>query len=182
MTSQLEIDQRNGELTLHTGRAGVGSKVGHDLTLRVGRWSAQAALEDTGTVSRLRLVAVLSSLEVLRGDGGLKPLSDKDKRTILSNAMDTLKATAHPELVLEADGLSVGEGSSRVEGQMTLAGARRPQVVDLTVTRRDGRVGVTARAEVVQSQFGIKPYSGMMGALKVRDAVEVRAELSLSQP
>ena len=36
-----------------------------------------------------------------------------------------------------------------------------------------------ATTSVVQTQFGIKPYSGFLGALKVRDAVEVRAEVAL---
>jgi polyisoprenoid-binding protein YceI len=182
MTSRIEIDQRAGDLTLHTGRAGVGSKVGHDLTLRVGRWSAQADLDDAGDLSALRLVAALDSLEVLRGDGGLKPLSEKDKKTILANAMDTMKARAHPELSLDAPDLRVAAGQSRITGQVSLAGATRPQIVDLTVTRAGGQVQVQARCDLVQSDFGIKPYSGMLGALKVRDAVEVRADLTISAP
>jgi hypothetical protein len=32
---------------------------------------------------------------------------------------------------------------------------------------------------VVQTQFGIKPYSAMLGTLKISDAVEVRATLTL---
>lgn len=182
MTSRIEIDQRAGDLTLHTGRAGVGSKVGHDLTLRVGRWSAQADLDDAGDLSALRLVAALDSLEVLRGDGGLKPLSEKDKKTILANAMDTMKARAHPELSLDAPDLRVAAGQSQIAGQVSVAGATRPQIVDLTVTRASGQVQVQARCDLVQSEFGIKPYSGMLGALKVRDAVEVRADLTISAP
>jgi hypothetical protein len=34
-------------------------------------------------------------------------------------------------------------------------------------------------ATVVQSEFGIKPYSAMFGALKVLDAVEIHAEVRL---
>jgi len=37
----------------------------------------------------------------------------------------------------------------------------------------------TVTTTVVQSGFGIKPYSAMLGALRVRDAVEVRAEVRL---
>ena len=46
-----------------------------------------------------------------------------------------------------------------------MAGATRPLTAELTP---DG-----GRATVVQSQWGIKPYRGLMGALKVRDDVEV---------
>jgi hypothetical protein len=34
---------------------------------------------------------------------------------------------------------------------------------------------------VIQSEFGIKPYSAMLGALKVLDPVEIRAEVQLAQ-
>ena len=41
----------------------------------------------------------------------------------------------------------------------------------------DGQV--SGRATVTQSEWGIKPYSGLFGTLKVRDEVEVVAEGSL---
>jgi polyisoprenoid-binding protein YceI len=175
MPSEKIVDQTAGEITLHTGRQGVGSAVGHDLTLRVGAWSATAQLDQQGRATGVRVVAQLASLEVVRGDGGLKPLSDKDRRTILDNALRTLKATQHPELVFEATGLALGEGRTRVEGTVSLAGSSAPQTVDVVVSA----ASLTATAEVVQTAFGIKPYSGMLGALKVRDAVEVRATVDL---
>jgi hypothetical protein len=39
---------------------------------------------------------------------------------------------------------------------------------------------VSARATVKQSDWGIEPYSGLFGTLKVRDAVDVVGEASLS--
>ncbi len=38
-----------------------------------------------------------------------------------------------------------------------------------------------AEATVVQSEYGIKPYSGFLGALRVRDAVQVTVDVDLSQ-
>lgn len=181
MTTQIQLDQSCGDLTLHTGRAGLGSRVGHDLTLRVGRWSAQATV-DGQRLTGLRLVAALSSLEVVRGDGGLKPLSDKDKQTILSSAATALRASTCPEVVFEATDLQVDEGQSTVTGRLSLAGAVEPQAVQMHLTRDRDRVRVQGHAEVVQSAYGIAPYSGMLGALKVRDAVEIRAELSVTAP
>jgi hypothetical protein len=35
---------------------------------------------------------------------------------------------------------------------------------------------------VTQSEWGIKPYRGMMGALKVRDTVEVVIDVALAAP
>ena len=174
MSEQISADQTHGELTLHTGRQGVGSKVGHDLTIRVGRWTGEATV-DGRALFDVRVVADLTSLEVVRGDGGLKPLTDKDRATILGNAAGALGTAKHPELVFVAPGLHSAEGATTVVGRVTLAGKTQPLALDLVVTGRS----VSLRAELLQSAFGIKPYSGLLGALRVRDMVEIRAELSL---
>ena len=38
------------------------------------------------------------------------------------------------------------------------------------------------RLEIVQTEWGIKPYRGLMGALKVRDEVEIVIEARLPAP
>jgi hypothetical protein len=38
---------------------------------------------------------------------------------------------------------------------------------------------VTGRTSLTQSKFGIKPFSAMMGALKVKDNVEIEFEADL---
>ncbi|MCU1588706.1 MAG: YceI family protein [Frankiales bacterium] len=174
MTDKIRVDQENGELTLRTGRQGVGSKVGHDLTIRVGQWSAEATV-DGNVVFDLRVVADLTSLQVVTGDGGLKPLTDKDRKTILSNAADTLGTRAHPELVFVSSVPHRAEGTNTLTGDLTLAGVTKSQQLAVLVTGR----AVLARGEVKQTDFGIKPYSGLLGALKVRDMVEIQAEVEL---
>jgi hypothetical protein len=39
-----------------------------------------------------------------------------------------------------------------------------------------------AEATVMQSDHGIKPYTGFLGALRVRDAVDVAVDVDLSKP
>ena len=56
------------------------------------------------------------------------------------------------------------------------AGQTRPVTLDLTGSP-DGRL--KGSIAVVQSQFGIKPFSAMMGALKVKDEVEVSFDVAL---
>ena len=63
-----------------------------------------------------------------------------------------------------------------MEGTLTLLGVDRParlEVADLG----GGRYRVTGR--VVQSDYGIRPYSAFLGALKLADPVEVEAEIEL---
>jgi polyisoprenoid-binding protein YceI len=64
-----------------------------------------------------------------------------------------------------------------VAGELTLAGATRPLAFDVDLD--GGRVRATAL--VTQSEFGVKPYSTLFGALKVADEVRVELDAALPQ-
>ena len=64
-----------------------------------------------------------------------------------------------------------------VEGELTLIGNVRPIAFELAVDA-DGKV--SGNAVVKQSEWGIKPYSTLFGALKVADDVEVTFEARLA--
>jgi hypothetical protein len=51
-----------------------------------------------------------------------------------------------------------------------MAGTTNPASFELALDER-GRV--TGTLPVIQSEWGIKPYRALMGALKVRDAVDI---------
>ena len=74
-------------------------------------------------------------------------------------------------LTLFADGLVV-------EGELSMAGSAQPVTAELTVG--DGGA-IRGTIPLAQSNWGIKPYRGLMGALKVRDEVEIVIEARLAQ-
>jgi len=145
-----EVGPAEATLTVKTYREGVAAKVGHDLVIVVGRWSAKIGDDDT-----VELSADPRSLEIREGLRGAKPLSDRDRREILKNIEQKVLGTQPIEYRGAADG----------SGELTMAGATRPLTVERTP---DG-----GRATITQSEWGIKPYRGLMGAVKVRDEVEV---------
>ena len=59
-----------------------------------------------------------------------------------------------------------------------MAGVTRPLTAQLTV--EDGG-SIRGTIPLRQSDWGIKPYRGLMGALKVRDEVTVAIEASLDR-
>jgi polyisoprenoid-binding protein YceI len=173
------LGPEHGALTLHTGRAGAASKAGHDLTLLVGAWTGSATTDEAGALTHLRLVADVGSLQVVRGDGGLKPLTDKDRGTIVEHAFATMKHAQHPEVIFETDSVQLDQGSGRLTGHVTIAGVTRPLTVEVTHSRDGETTRAQATAAITQTEFGIKPYSGMLGALRVRDLVEVRCAITV---
>jgi len=68
-----------GSLQIKTYREGVAAKVGHDLVIEVGTW--EATMDDEA----VELHADSTSLRVLSGERGVKPLSDHDRDEIIKN-------------------------------------------------------------------------------------------------
>ena len=165
---------------LQTGRAGLAARAGHDLTIEVTRWSAQVQVPaaDAGGVTAATVSAELDlgSLEVRAGSGGAKPLSDRDRREIkktMSGILGGGTASFTSSRIVLA-----GAGGG-IEGTLTVNGKTGP--VRLQVSEpAPGRYRGTAK--VVQSAFGIKPYVGFFGALKLNDEVTVEFEVTLPSP
>lgn len=169
------VGPSHGSLLLHTGVEGKAALLGHALTIKVAEWACTTT-HDGETPVAVELRAQLPQLEIVAGEGGLKPLSDKDKRTIVKNARKTLKTDRHPEAVFSTTAVQQAGAGWSLLGNLTVGGVIRQIAVDVTVS--DGQV-VEARTSVVQSDHGIAPYSLMLGALQVRDKVEVRLEARL---
>jgi polyisoprenoid-binding protein YceI len=169
----------SGRIVLTTLRDGLAAQAGHDLTLLLGRWSAELVVGDDLALTSLEVRIDMGSLVVRTGTGGLKPLSDRDKREITVTARKVLAVQRHPEASFSATAFEPArDGGGVITGTLDLAGRSRP--LRLSVSQ-PGLGDYRATATIVQSDFGIKPYSGFLGALKVRDAVEVQVEVTLPE-
>ncbi len=149
-------------------------KVGHDLIIDVGEWEAAAEISADGTLSAVQLHAQPRSLQVREGLHGIKPLTDKDRASIHKTIDE--KILAGRPIAFRSTAVEPGDGGLTVRGELELAGTSRPASFELTAAA-DGRVRGTL--PVTQSEWGIKPYRGMMGALKVRDTLEVVIDVAL---
>ncbi len=179
-TGSFRLGPETGRVVIKTGRAGLAAKAGHDLTIEVTRWSAQVEVpgEDAGGVTAAKVTADLDlgSLEVREGTGGAKPLTDNDRREIkkqISNILGSATASFASSKVIR-----FGASGGAIEGTLTLNGKTRPLRLQVT---EPGAGRYRGTATVPQSAFGIKPYSGFFGALKLRDEVTAEFEVDLSK-
>jgi polyisoprenoid-binding protein YceI len=177
-TGTFRLGPDNAALQVNTYREGMGAKVGHDLVLDVTRWEATVELAADPAASSIRLTADPRSLEVREGRGGLKPLTDKDRGEIRKTIEGKVLGDSPIAFASRSvrDG-GAGSGALVVEGDLTLAGQTHPVTAELAVAG-DGHV--TGTIPVAQTTWGIKPYRGLMGALKVRDDVEVVIDARLA--
>jgi polyisoprenoid-binding protein YceI len=161
----------NASLHVETGRSGAAAKAGHDLTIDVGSW--EATLE-VGDASSLQLSADPTSLHVREGKGGMQALGDDDKADIRKTIdKDVLKKKS---ITFQSTSVEQAGDSLKVTGDLEMGGKTKP--VSFELSESDG--ALTGTAVVKQTDWSIKPYSALFGALKVNDEVKVVVEGKLS--
>jgi polyisoprenoid-binding protein YceI len=130
---------------------------------------------DDGAPASVELAADATSLHVREGTGGMKALDDDDRKSIRGTIDDDVlkrKAIEFRSTAVQA----AGEGRWNVQGDLTLVGKAAPLAFDLAI----GEGGaLKASAAITQSNWGIKPYSALFGALKVADEVTVSLDTNL---
>lgn len=122
----------------------------------------------------MQLEVDVDSLQVLQGEGGVTPLSGPEKGIVRANALKSLDAKKFPKIRFAADDIAKTAGGYRLTGTVEIHGTSRPQVVDLAVGEDGGDWVLSAEVSVTQSDFKVKPYSLLMGTMKVADEVTVR--------
>lgn len=169
----MELGPDQGTVKVRTGVAGSASRMGHRLVLNVEDWSAD--VDTAGGTIAFR--AALDSLSVESGSGGVTPLTVVDKQVIRRNAAKVLETPDHPEVTFASTEVTQDDDVVTVTGELTIHGQTQP--LTATITLRGGRA--TASIPVVQTDFGIRPYSAMLGQLKVSDEVSVDLDITMPE-
>jgi len=158
---------------IFTYREGLLSSLGHDLELAVGRFEVRVD-EDARTVEARFDAASLQVVRALRG-GVETTLSEGDRQTIEDNLRrHVLESPRHPEIRYRSTRVvDVEGGGFDVDGRLTLHGSERP----LAVSLRPAGDRYVGEVSLHQPDFGIRPYSALLGAIKVKPDVLVRLDL-----
>ena len=101
-------------------------------------------------------------------------LSDRDKRKIESTIQDdVLETRRHPEIRFTSTDVRVEGDTATIRGTLALHGRTKPLEVR---ARKEGAKWI-AETTLHQPDFGITPYTAMMGTLRIKPDVRVRIEL-----
>lgn len=168
-----EFGPQNGKMVVKVYREGMAKKAGHDLIIDVNSWKATATIAENPADSSFTASADVGSFNVREGVGGVKPLSEGDKADIKKNI--TQKILTSPEISFTSTAVQQSGDSATVTGDLRIMGKTNPATVKLT---QEGNK-VKGSLSVVQSKWGIKPFQAMMGALKVKDQVDIELEANL---
>lgn len=171
-----EFGPSNGHLYVKTYKDGVAKAMGHDLTLEVTAWQAEVVVDEDPGKASVSASASAKTFTVVEGHGGAKALRDKDKADIVKNIDNKiLKTDEHSDIVFKSTGVKATGDHYDVTGDLTIMGKTSPatMVIDVNGSNAKGSVSVK------QTDFGVKPFSAMMGALKIKDNVDINFELNV---
>jgi polyisoprenoid-binding protein YceI len=164
-----ELDAGNAQCLVFTEKEGLLSAAAHDLKLRVERFHIRVG---AGTVegeldpASLRVVcARRAGVDV----PGL--LSPRDRAEIEANiAAKVLGTRTYPSIRFRSTSATVVGADVRIDLLPALHGRERSVVAH---ARKEGERAV-AECTISQPDFGIQPFSAMLGALKVKARVTVQ--------
>jgi polyisoprenoid-binding protein YceI len=166
------LDASDGELLVRTGVTGRAAKMGHRLTIAMNSWQVTVSWADDEPVAA-ELTVDVDSLQVSHGEGGLMALSGPEKTLARSHALKSLDAKRFPLIRYRVDDIGQSDYGYRLSGTLEIRGKSRRREVDLHVEDLGDAWRLSCEAEVRQTEFGVKPYSMLMGAMKVADTVTV---------
>jgi len=166
------IGQDTGTIEVFTYREGALSALGHDLRLRATGFDIEIlgdSVKARVDTSSLRVVTAMRGGAPMQG-----ALSDRDKADIERNcAREVLEAHEHPEATFVSFEVKQLETQWMVRGRLTIHGISHEGTFEV---RREANKAI-ARIDVDLRSFGMKPYSAMLGALRVKPVVLVVVEV-----
>jgi polyisoprenoid-binding protein YceI len=166
---QHNIDPQKSTLTIHVGKTGAFSGLGHEHEVRAPIHSGTA---DTGSHPAVEIRVDARELRVIDKDA-----SETDRAEVQKTMLgpEVLDSEHHQEIVFKSTGAeAAGQGRWTLRGNLTMTGQTRP--VTVQVTLKDGRY--TGETTVKQTDFGIKP-PGKAG-IRAKDEVKIDFDARLA--
>ncbi len=179
-TGRYTLGPDDGTLLVMTGREGAAARMGHDLTLLATRWSAAVSV-NAEDPARSRVTATIDagSLVVRDASGGPVGLSESQRGEVEEIIRTkVLLSERYPRIAFRSVAVEGTPRQASVAGNLTIRRRTRPVTLSVSVRGR-GAARLTATTSIVQTSFGIEPYSALLGALRVKDVVDLAVEVRL---
>jgi len=179
------VNTSASEIRLLVYREGPMARLGHNHVI-TGRVRGEISVSETAAASGFRLEIPLESfavdLPVPRSEEGAEfsaEVSDVARQGTRKNMLgaDLLDALQHPAIQIESVTLSGPRWNPDVVARITLRGVSSELKFPAEVVEQNGAISVTASFRVLQTELGLQPFSILGGAIRVRDAIDIRVHL-----
>ena len=175
------VDSQASELRIVVLPAGLFARMGHPHVIGGPVLDGRVLLADPVTRSEVELSIEVARFELDRPEWleaeGFDPDMDEEdiadtRRNMLGE--DVLDADTYPEVRIRSTDISGSESEAEVTVKIRLRGRARELTVPVELELEADCLIATGRFELVQSEFGIRPFSAAAGLLRVADELDVR--------
>lgn len=173
-------------LVVQTWKEGAAARLAHDHAIEARAFSGEATFDPAHPELLSISVTAQTASMVVDADGPRQRLNlplnvpDKDKDTVTDvlKGEETLDVKKFPTVTFKSTAASVGaDGAIMLTGDFTLHGVTKSVKLPVTIDVKDGGVVGKGSFKLNTSDYGIKPYSAFLGAIKVRDEVQIHLRL-----
>ncbi len=153
----------------------------HGFTCKTTQFDAQLSVHPEYATNLAELARPIGAVNVTIPVRSL----DCGNRGLESNMLKALKADRNGTITFRLDTYEIDAASrtaeaftARATGSLKIAGSERPIQVQVRGERRaDGAVRARGERDLLMSEFGIRPPSMMLGAVKTGDRIVVKFDL-----
>jgi polyisoprenoid-binding protein YceI len=184
------VDASRSLVIIHVSRAGMASALGHDHLISSRQLSGTATYASAELPrSQFSLQLLVNTLvvddPVLRKQAGgkyAKAVSESARESTRRNMLSdkVLDAAVFGEINVQGRWQSGNLTNGRLALSVSLHGVRREMNVPVQIEIDAGKLIATGKFQVRQSDFAIKPFTTLAGALAVADMIEVNYRIVLT--
>lgn len=178
------IDPEKSELVVLVWKRGIAAAAGHDHVVRATRFGGSLERPDP---SHVKVDVTVETASLTPDEPALReklrvgpPVNDKDRKEIEEHLKGPgqLDIEKFGSIHFESTQSTLDEkGKGSIKGWLTLHGVTKEVECPVTVTRTNDRLRGSARLRLTLSDFGVQPFSALLGMLGNRDVVELVIEL-----
>jgi hypothetical protein len=179
------VDPQASEIRLLVYRDGPMARFGHNHVM-IGQVQGELNVSDSAAASGFQLVIPVKTFVVdaplpraEEGEEFSAHVSDQARKGTRDNMLssDVLDAAHYPEIRIASDSLVGPRWNPSVTAHISVRGNRSELKFPAAVIEQSGSLTVIAEFHVLQSDLGIKPFSVLGGAIRVKDSIEIRVRL-----
>ena len=172
-----KLDASQFKCEVLTYKEGLLSAVAHDLKLDVTKLSVDVDPEAKRVEAFFDPTSLKVRCAMKAGQEQPSTLSNKDKRDIEGNIIkDVLVTKKHKEIRFRSTSVRESGGGYSVRGALEIKGKAREISFDLVSEGAD----LVAKIRINQPDFGVKPFSAMLGTLKIKPELDVVVRVAKS--
>jgi len=178
-----EVDPARSIVTIEVRRAGTLANLGHDHVVASHDVRGYIAPREGRADVYIRVADLVVDEAQLREATGFDTQPSAADIAGTRNNMLTrvLHSDEQPFVVVSATGVRTDATRRVIRPTLVVNGIQRVHDVDAAIEMSDESMRVTGQTVVLQTDFGIRPFSILGGALQVADALTVRFDI-LARP